>query len=159
MRRISAFLLATTLLASAASAQMITYSGTGSVTVSGPVTTTSTTPLGASGVSTVTGTITSATQSSSFTPTSGRPAYLTLSNTGTGTCQLEAQFDGTNWAQIMVPAASITTQLYTFTLTGSDVQSADFSIGQSSVPVRLNCASTVTGGGWTAGTITYSFTQ
>ena len=119
----------------------------------------STGALQASGQIMVTSTITAPAQSASFIPLAGRTAYLTLSGTGTGSCQLEAQFDGANWARLMVGAGGSMVQLNTYTLTGSGVISDQFVIAQAGVPVRLNCAAGVTGGGWTAGAITVSFSQ
>ena len=108
----------------------------------------------ASGVSSVTGTITSATQSSTFTPTAGRLFNITISGTWTGSCQLEREFAST-WYPVTVTAAGSVIQVENWTANASDA----YVEGEASVPYRINCASTVTGGGWVSGTISYRFDQ
>jgi len=117
-------------------------------------------PLVASGVSPVSFAIGSATQSASFTPVAGRPFNISFTGAGVGACQVEEQTDGTNWAQIVVAASGQQVQLGTYALTGSGVPFTDsITLTQYNVPVRLNCASGATGGGWVSGTISGTFSQ
>lgn len=109
---------------------------------------------GSSGVASVTGTIGSATQSSSFTPTPGRLFNITLSGTFVASCQLERQLSG-SWYYVTVSAAGSVIQAEYWTVPASD----SWVEGKNAVAYRINCGSAATGGGWVSGTINYRFDQ
>lgn len=107
-----------------------------------------------SGVTAVTGTLTSATTGSSFTPNPGRAFNITISGTWTGSWQLERQLGGT-WYPVTVTAAGSTIQMEDGTANASEI----WLEAESGVLYRINMSSTVTGGGWVSGTLSYRFDQ
>jgi hypothetical protein len=110
----------------------------------------------ASGIASVTGSIASATQSSSFTPQSGRLFNVTLSGTFTGSCQLERQLTASgSWYPVTVSAGGAVIQAEYWSSPASD----EWVEGENGAVYRIDCASTVTGGGWVSGTISYRFDQ
>jgi len=112
------------------------------------------TAYASAGVTTVTSSLTAAGVSSSFTPAAGRPFHVIfLSGTGSATCQLERQLDGTHWTQYTVNGSPF----YTIAYTGADV-SEDVVESQTSVPYRMDCGG-ASHGSFTSGTIAMEFTQ
>ena len=108
-------------------------------------------PYGASGVASVTGTITSATNGLTFPAAPGRAFNITFSQTGTGSCQLERQIGG-SWYPVTVNGLQLEYW--------SGAQASDqWFEPQYGVLYRINCASSVTGGGWVSGTVSYRFDQ
>ena len=110
----------------------------------------------ASSVTSVTGSISSATNSSSFVPIAGRSFNITLSGTWVGSCQLERQLVAAgSWYPITVSAAGSVIQVEYWTIPASD----QWIEPQYGVSYRIDCSSDDTGGGWVSGTVNYRFDQ
>ncbi len=112
----------------------------------------------ASGLRPITGAISSAsTDGQTFTPVAGRPFNVSGTSSGAaGTCQLERQLGGA-WYPTTVSAGGSTIQTEYWSLGGAF--SDTVVEPQFGVPYRINCSSTVTGGGWLSGTLTYRIEQ
>jgi hypothetical protein len=111
----------------------------------------------ASGVSAVSGTISSSAVSSTFPPAAGRVFHVYLgSSTGSGVCVLERQLAGA-WYPITATAGGVTTTLYNWTYTGAAI-SEDVIEAQAGALYRFDC-----GGGsngvFNSGSIPYGFSQ
>lgn len=104
-------------------------------------------PYGASGVTPVTCTITTATTCGPLTPVAGRDFHVSHKLTGfTGSCQWEVQTDGTNWYAKTVTAGGSTTQMFNWAFSASTQNiSEDLSESQFGVPQRLNCTAVSAG--------------
>jgi len=99
----------------------------------------------ASGKTAVTGTCTSTTNSSAFTPIPNRGINVTLSGTFVANEVLQRSFDGgTTWFPITIGGQSI--------LYNTPVSELAWSEPESGVQIRLACT-------WTSGTVTYRISQ
>jgi hypothetical protein len=102
----------------------------------------------------VTGSIASATNGASFTPVAGRAFSITISGTWSGSWQIERELGGV-WYPLTVTVAGATTQLEQGAANASEI----WLEAEPNVPYRINMSSTVTGGGWSSGTLNYRFDQ
>lgn len=101
----------------------------------------------ASGVPSVTCTISSVTTCAAPTLIPGRNFHVSHKLTGfTGACQWERQIDGTNWYTITVTSGGSTTQMYNWSFSASTQNiSEDLEETQAGVAQRLNCTAASAG--------------
>lgn len=111
------------------------------------------TNAGPAGVAAVSFSLSSASASPSFIPVPGRTFHVELTaGTGSATCELARQLDGTNWVAVTIQGTPFPVLAYTGAALSEDLFEA-----QAGVPWRLDCGAAI--GAYTSGTIAGQFSE